>query len=414
MGQFIAIHLLKHYNPGTFNRGENGEAKQIIVGGVNRARFSSQCQKRAIREMMACEEIRSAHIEKLISMCLDVRVNDGTISEDEKNLIGSLICSKKVIGTDCWAKLSKTNAEESKKDLQGNVVVNTNAAEIDALINSFIDYLKANGEADLKKNCEKIAKTAALTDVKISIAKALFGSMATDGVLGTVDGALQMGQAFSVDAFMPESDFFTVKFTGRSGADENDPFYSVYKQFNDVESNKANGETINNGLSLNSNLMYSYANINVKELERNLNTFICPRQYTENPDMINTIIDTITDFIQNMILMTPEATQNRSSSHVEPTAVLIEVIDHGTNLQPDWSNVIIPNDTSSTTDQAISILSNFANDDTFRLGTIKQYVMFGSNFKKNSDKFTKATTINNLLSLKNTLTSDIKSMLTNE
>ena len=46
MGNFIAVHLLKHYNPGTFNRGEDGEAKQITVGGVNRVRFSSQCQKR--------------------------------------------------------------------------------------------------------------------------------------------------------------------------------------------------------------------------------------------------------------------------------------------------------------------------------------------------------------------------------
>ena len=181
---FVAIHVLKQYNPGTFNRGENGEAKQIIIGGVNRVRFSSQCQKRAIREMMACKEIRSAHIEKLIAKCLDIYVNDGTITEDDKNLIGNAICSKEIIGTKCWDKLKKETAETAK-DLQGNIVVNTNAAEITSLIDTFVNELKENGPDNIKdlKKATKIAQTAALSDVNISIAKALFGTMATDGVL---------------------------------------------------------------------------------------------------------------------------------------------------------------------------------------------------------------------------------------
>ena len=133
MGNFIAIHVLKQYNPGTFNRGENGEAKQIMIGGVDRARFSSQCQKRVIRELTAPAEIRSAHIEKLVSKCLDVKVNDGVITEDEKNLIGNAICSKEVIGTKCWDKLKSKDDQESVKDLQGNIVVTTNADEINAL-----------------------------------------------------------------------------------------------------------------------------------------------------------------------------------------------------------------------------------------------------------------------------------------
>ncbi len=413
MGTFLAIHLLKHYNPGTFNRGENGEAKQIVIGGVNRVRFSSQCQKRAIREIMACEEIRSAHIEKLISKCLDVRVDDGTITEDEKNLIGSLICSKEIIGTKCWDKLPKVGKEEKEettKDLQGNIVVNTNAAEIDALINTFIDYLKENGKDALKKDYKKVAETAALSDVKLSIAKSLFGTMATDGVLGTVDGALQMGQAYSVDAYLPESDFFTVKFVGRSGADTSDPFFGAYTDFNEVESHKTNGETINQGLSLYSNLMYSYANINIKELERNLNTYICPRKYTPNADINDVIVKTVSEFTQAMIEMVPEATQNRSSSHVEPTAVLIEIIEDGANLQPDWSKVLVANN-KDISEQAIEKLSRFANDKTFRSGKIKQYVMLGSDYNSFASLFTDATQIKSLQELSDTLKANISPIL---
>ena len=406
MGNFVAVHLLKNYNPGTFNRGENGEAKQIMVGGVNRARFSSQCQKRAIREIMACDEIRSSHIEDLISACLDVKVNDGTITAEEKDLIGGLICSKDIIGVDehQWDAFMGRKDSKGKDFSIKRVVVTTNASEINALINTFIDYYKENGKDALVKSYKTVATNTALNDVNISVAKALFGTMATDGVLGTVDGALQMGQAYSVDAFMPEPDFFSVKFVGRSGATPDDPFFGAYNDFSNTESQKAAGETINAGLALNSSLMYSYANINIKELERNLNTFVGTRAYEEK-DIKNLVTKTITDFVQAMIKMTPEATQNRSASYVEPTMVLIEVIEDDTNLQPDWSKCLSLGE-KSIAEQAIEKMSAFANNKTFRTGKITQFVMFGSDYSDFANMF-EATNITNL----NDLTNSIKDVV---
>ena len=408
MGNFIAVHLLKHYNPGTFNRGEDGEAKQITVGGVNRVRFSSQCQKRAIREIMACEEIRTTQIEKLIASCLDVKVADKTITEEEKDIIGGLICSKEVIGVDPnqWEALMGRYDKKINR-----VVVTTNASEIDALINSFIDYLKENGKDALKKDYKKVAETAALSDVNLSVAKSLFGTMATDGVLGTVDGALQIGQAYSVDAYLPESDFFTVKFVGRSGADSSDPFFGAYDDFNTTESAKASGETINQGLSLYSNLMYSYANINLKELERNLNTYVYPRVYSPNKDTKETLINTVVDFTKAMIAMVPEATQNRSASCVEPTAVLIEVIKDGSNLQPDWSKAISAQTNKTISEQAIEKLSKFANNKTFRSGDIQQFVMFGSEFEDSAKLFTDAKQIKSFAELEKILKKTITPLI---
>ena len=408
MGNFIAVHLLKHYNPGTFNRGEDGEAKQITVGGVNRVRFSSQCQKRAIREIMACEEIRTTQIEKLIASCLDVKVADKTITEEEKDIIGGLICSKEVIGVDPnqWEALMGRYDKKINR-----VVVTTNASEIDALINSFIDYLKENGKDALKKDYKKVAETAALSDVNLSVAKSLFGTMATDGVLGTVDGALQIGQAYSVDAYLPESDFFTVKFVGRSGADSSDPFFGAYDNFNNTESAKASGETINQGLSLYSNLMYSYANINLKELERNLNTYVYPRVYSPNKDTKETLINTVVDFTKAMIAMVPEATQNRSASCVEPTAVLIEVIKDGSNLQPDWSKAISAQTNKTISEQAIEKLSKFANNKTFRSGDIQQFVMFGSEFEDSAKLFTDAKQIKSFAELEKILKKTITPLI---
>lgn len=409
MGNFIAVHLLKHYNPGTFNRGEDGEAKQITVGGVNRVRFSSQCQKRAIRELMACDEIRTTQIEKLISDCLDVKVADKTITADEKDAIGKAICSKDVIGVDPnqWETIMGRYDKKINR-----VVVTTNAAEIDALITAFIDFVKENGVKKLDKpNIEKVAKTAALNDVNLSVAKSLFGTMATDGVLGTVDGALQMGQAYSVDAYLPESDFFTVKFVGRSGADSADPFFGAYDNFNNTESAKSNGETINQGLSLYSNLMYSYANINLKEFERNLNTFVYPRVYSPNKDTKETLVNSVIDFTKSMIAMVPEATQNRSASCVEPTAILIELIEDGSNLQPDWSKVITATNEKTISEQAVEKLSKFANNKTFRSGKIQQFVMFGSDFEDAAKLFKDAKQITSFDELEKVLKKAVSALV---
>ena len=214
MGNFIAIHVLRQYNPGTFNRGEDGDAKQVYIGGVNRVRFSSQCQKRAIREAMGCEEIRTSRIEEAINACLMNYVNNGTISDEERDLIGNAICSVAVLGSNSWKFLnpSEKNKESGGETDKSRVVTTTNADEIKALVTGMIAYYKEKGADALKldskgknKQLTEFAKNSALGSVRISVAKSLFGAMATDGAIGTVDGAVEMGQAFSVDE--SQSDF---------------------------------------------------------------------------------------------------------------------------------------------------------------------------------------------------------------
>jgi len=409
MGNFVAVHVLKQYNPGTFNRGETGEAKQVMLGGTNRARFSSQCQKKAIREFMACEEIRSSHIEDLVSSLLDVKVADNIITEAEKDMIGEAICSKEVLGIDpkLWKNLTSDNPEKASR-----VVVTTNLDEITSLINAFIKYIRENNISKLTGNMIKeIAKQEGENGIKISVAKALFGTMATDGVLGTVDGALQMGQAYSVDEFRPESDFFSVRFVGRADIDKADPFFDAFDSFVQTESAKAEGETINEGLALNANLMYSYANINLKEFQKNLDTFVFGKEYQPSAESKDIILNTVPDFVQAMIEMVPEATQNRSSSHVAPAAVLIEVIEDGANIQPDWSDVITRDNKQSITQKAVSKLAAFAEDKTFRSGNIKQFVMLSADNQDLAEQFTGIQQIKSFAELKSVLGAAIEPLI---
>ena len=46
----LELHMLQNFAPSNLNRDDSGSPKDCEFGGFRRARISSQCQKRAIRE----------------------------------------------------------------------------------------------------------------------------------------------------------------------------------------------------------------------------------------------------------------------------------------------------------------------------------------------------------------------------
>jgi len=50
MKTVIEIHALQNFAPSNLNRDDTGAPKDAIFGGTRRARVSSQCTKRAIRQ----------------------------------------------------------------------------------------------------------------------------------------------------------------------------------------------------------------------------------------------------------------------------------------------------------------------------------------------------------------------------
>ena len=49
--KLIELHILQSFPVSCLNRDDVGAPKSATFGGVNRARISSQCLKRAIREL---------------------------------------------------------------------------------------------------------------------------------------------------------------------------------------------------------------------------------------------------------------------------------------------------------------------------------------------------------------------------
>ena len=56
----IELHLLQNFAPSNLNRDDTGAPKDCEFGGYRRARISSQCQKRAVRQAFELERLVDA------------------------------------------------------------------------------------------------------------------------------------------------------------------------------------------------------------------------------------------------------------------------------------------------------------------------------------------------------------------
>ena len=82
MKTIVEIHALQNFAPSNLNRDDTGAPKDALFGGTRRARVSSQCLKRSIRQHFA------SLVEQKVSSPDDVAVRTKRVMEA---LIKSLV-----------------------------------------------------------------------------------------------------------------------------------------------------------------------------------------------------------------------------------------------------------------------------------------------------------------------------------
>lgn len=405
MGKFVSLSMLKSYSPSLVNRDDSGDAKQVVVGGVNRSRISSQCLKRAVREEIGNRGITTAHLEDLVEQILSDECTKGTIAESDIETIGKALCCEDVLNCD-WSKRASKTGEKKDDDGKGRTVNQVNMTEIATVIKVAIE----NKDAKQKELVKAIRN--ALNYVRISTDKAMFGTMATSGVIESVDGAVQVAQTFSIDEYVPEDDFIVAKFSAED-ADDYDPFFGSYKKFEQDNIRKSGCETLASSC-LHSNTMLTCTSVNVSELKRNLSSSI---QHTaiDADDVDSDVAKSVCDYIETVITTEPSAKQNAMSAHSVPAVVYIEVIEDGAVKYPQGSfeKVVRRTETDSVSEIGIKRIAEFAADGTFRTGNIKKYVMLSASYKSLEDKFTESgvTVIKNLSDLRKILCADVLALV---
>lgn len=181
----IEFHIIQSFPVSCLNRDDVGSPKTAQVGGVNRARVSSQCWKRVVRKQMQEFGVQTGLRTKNLDLKIAQACTKFGKTEEEV-----LELSKKIAGffTD------DTLIFMSKSEIEG-LAEYANSIDFDLAKAKDKDAFKAI-KATFEKNVDGL-------DVL------LFGRMVAKATSMNIDGASSFAHALSTHKVVNESDFFT-------------------------------------------------------------------------------------------------------------------------------------------------------------------------------------------------------------
>jgi len=195
--KYLNIHVLTSHSPSCLNRDDMNMQKSATFGGVRRVRISSQCLKRAMRmsepyaNRLGDPSIRTRDIVHLVPKYVET-LKDQYAPELVEQTI-ALIAGKK----------------EIKEGVHADAVAPWCVDEV-AKICEIVKAAK-DEELDEKKLQKKVAKESQslLTAIANAPDIALFGRMATSGLMTSIDGAMAVAHAITTHAVDADIDWFT-------------------------------------------------------------------------------------------------------------------------------------------------------------------------------------------------------------
>jgi CRISPR system Cascade subunit CasC len=217
MKTLIEIHALQNFAPSNLNRDDTGAPKDALFGGTRRARVSSQCLKRAVRQYFGQKK------------------NDGFFSPDELAVrtkrvyqaIADLLAGKRK-KTETLAKAEialayvKLKAADEGKTQYLLFLGQKEIASLADTIHQFWEQItpekKESGEKNKGKGKKEAASSApkevqeriySIFDGGKAVDVALFGRMLADMPEKNQNAACQVAHAISTHSVEREFDFYT-------------------------------------------------------------------------------------------------------------------------------------------------------------------------------------------------------------
>jgi CRISPR system Cascade subunit CasC len=307
MKTIIEAHVLQNFAPSNLNRDDTGAPKDAWFGGTRRARISSQCSKRAVREYFR------------------TKVGEGGFSADDL-----AVRTKRAYQAVADALSPKRPVEEALRKAELALsYVKLKAAdagktqyllflgrrEIDALARVIDDHwdqivevepkdTDEPGAAGKKKPKSKKdgansapkevqAKIEALLDGGKAVDVALFGRMLADMPEKNQDAACQVAHAISTHAVEREFDFYTA--------------------VDDLKPEDSAGADMMGTVEFNSACFYRYAAVDWEQLKKNL-----------GPDT-ELATKGLRAFLEGFVVAEPTGKQNSFAAHNAPEFVLVTV-----------------------------------------------------------------------------------------
>jgi CRISPR system Cascade subunit CasC len=322
----IECHILQSFPPHNLNRDDTNSPKDCEFGGVRRARISSQCLKRSVRDYFDVRgsfsaENRSVRTKRIVEQVVESLVREGRDRTTASAVVRTLLEGAKL-------KTEADSEESAQFKTQYLLYLPTRkVAEVAAIAEKYWDDLaplndasnsateaeKAN-DGPKKKSVKKAAQAAevpkearaavleVLRDATSAPEVALFGRMIADKPEWNVEAACQVAHAISTHRVAMDFDFFTA--------------------IDDLKKDSESGSDMMGTIQFNSACFYRYAVLDAAALLRNLG----------GDEQSELCAASIRAFLEAFVMARPSGKQNSMAANTLPSTVIFSVRENGSAL----------------------------------------------------------------------------------
>ena len=280
----IEIHMLQNHAPSNLNRDDTGSPKDCVFGGVPRARISSQCLKRSIRQSVLFREELSGFLGSR-TRTLPKRVQEESAKLGCDPTVSQLIAKK----------ASGLGSSKESDDGETRQLIFLGDAEVPTLARRLKELCEQHGKEKFESmKTDDLEKALSSKELPRSVDIALFGRFTTSAAFEDVQAAMQVQHAFSTGRIENEFDYFTA-------VDDL------------IDRSEDQGAGMIGDVEFNSATYYKYFSLHWDQLVRNLG------------GDVETARRAVAAFVKAAALTTPSGKQNSFAAHNPPDLVLIEV-----------------------------------------------------------------------------------------
>jgi CRISPR system Cascade subunit CasC len=341
----LELHLLQNFAPSCLNRDDTNSPKDCRFGGFRRARISSQCIKRAIRQTFTNSgflplEDTAVRSKRLVAEIAAQLADMSTDTTEVQRVITTALASQKLKVEDGQTQYllflgrreiaGLVSVIRQYWDQLAAVATDKPAAEADAepaTPKKSARKAKAGKSAAVPKEVTQAVQ--AVLDGGKAADLALFGRMVADLPDRNIDAASQVAHAISTNKVDMEMDYFTAVDDLKTRAEDS-------------------GAGMLGTVEYNSSCFYRYANVNIPQLLVNLQ------------GDHELAVRTINAFIRSSVSAIPTGKQNTFAAHNPPSAVLAVVRRTGFwSLANAFERPIRPDGRQSLVEASIAALDAY-------------------------------------------------------
>ncbi len=289
---FIELHMIQNFAPSNLNRDDTNNPKDCEFGGVRRARISSQCIKRAIRNTPVFAKTTEVELgtrtKRLMHRLSERLVEAGKLAEDANDILADFVPK--------YASKLDSNKKDEDGKKKTAVLLYISEQEMDHIAETLLENWD---ELSDKKIVGKVARQLVRDHEGHTSAPdiALFGRMLAEKPKLSLDAACQVAHAISTHRVTMEMDFYTA--------------------VDDLAPDEETGAGMMGFTGYNSACFYRYARIDWDQLVENLN---------EDADLA---ARTVEGFMRAAIEAVPSGKQNAFAAYNPPEFMLAVVREDG-------------------------------------------------------------------------------------